>query len=67
MKKILRTELDEHKIRSRYNTTWLMEYSQGKMDLITNQISVLEGKVGEDTINDDDGRCCIFDLRPMHS
>ena len=37
------------------------------MDLITNQISVLEGKGGEDTINDDDGRCCLFDLRPMHS
>ena len=31
-----------------------------KMDLLINDIQILEGKTGEETINDDDSRFDIF-------
>ena len=62
----LKTELDELKIRGGYNTTSLMGYFQVKIDLFVNRISILEVKIGEETINDDDGRCCLFESRSLH-
>ena len=44
-----------------------MEYFQIKMDLLINDIQRLEGKTGEETINDDDSRFDIFDSRTMHT
>ena len=44
-----------------------MEYFQIKMDLLINDIQRLEGKTGEETINDDDSRFDIFYSRTMHT
>ena len=62
----LKTELDECNIRGGYKNTSTMEYFQGGNNLVINWISQLEGKVGEDTMNYDDGRCCIFDPKYLH-
>ena len=43
-----------------------MEYFQIKMDLLINDIQRLEGKTGEETINDDDSRY-ISDSGTMHT
>ena len=36
-----------------YNTTMMIDYFGVGADLVINWISILEGKIGEDTINDD--------------
>ena len=36
------------------------------MDLIINQISILGGEGVKDTMKNDDGRCFIFDSRPLY-
>ena len=35
------------------------------MDLVINMVSILDGKGGEDT-NNYYGRCCLFELIPLH-
>ena len=43
-----------------------MEYFQIKMDLLINYNQWLEGKKGEETMNDEDSICDIFYSRTMY-
>ena len=48
MARTLNTEVDEWNTGCGYNNTSLMEYFQGKMELVINRISRLEVKGEED-------------------
>ena len=48
------------------NLRWIQYYKAdgifpGKMDLVINHISRLEGKWGEEISDDDNGICCLFE------
>ena len=62
----LKTELDKRNTRGAYKNTRLIGYFQGEIDLVINWVSILKGKGGEETTNDDYGECCFFESRPLH-
>ena len=62
----LKIDMGKRNIRDEHNTTSMVEYFQGGVDLVINYISKLEGKGREETTNDDDGRNFLYDSGNIH-